>query len=170
MGRKEGEFMEFDFGKKMMELRKKAGLTQEEVAKKLNVSPQAVSKWENNTSMPDIGLLTKIAALFNTSVDELLGHERTQVVSVQSKNKRDLDKLVFKINILSHDGDKVKVNLPMPLVVIALETGMTPQVDGKDVLKQLDIKKIIALVEEGALGKLVEIETKDGDKIEVVVE
>jgi transcriptional regulator with XRE-family HTH domain len=162
--------MDYDFGKTMTDLRKKAGLTQEEVARKLNVSPQAVSKWENNTSMPDVMLLSKIASLFNTSIDTLLGRDRVQVVSVQSKNKHDLDKLIFKINILSHDGDKVKINLPMALVVIALETGLTPQVDGKDILKQLDFKKIIALVEEGAIGRLVEIETKDGDKVEVVVE
>ncbi len=86
------------------------------------------------------------------------------------ENKRDLNKLVFRINIRSTDGDKVKVNLPLPLVMIALETGFTPKVDGRDVLKDIDFKKIIEMVEQGIIGKIVEIESKEGDIVEIVVE
>jgi transcriptional regulator with XRE-family HTH domain len=161
--------MNTSIGKRLALLRKKFGWTQEEVAQKLNVSAQAVSKWENDTSMPDISLITTIATLYETTTDFILGNEQTPIVTVQN-TKKDLNKLVFRINIRSVDGDKVKVNLPMPLVLVALETGLTPKIDGRDVLKDLDIKKIIDLVEQGALGKIVEIESKDGDFVEIVVE
>jgi transcriptional regulator with XRE-family HTH domain len=161
--------MNTSIGKRLALLRKKFGWTQEEVAQKLNVSAQAVSKWENDTSMPDISLITTIATLYETTTDFILGNDKTPIVTVQN-TKKDLNKLVFRINIRSVDGDKVKVNLPMPLVLVALETGLTPKIDGRDVLKDLDIKKIIDLVEQGALGKIVEIESKDGDFVEIVVE
>jgi tellurite methyltransferase len=54
--------------------RKEKGLTQEELAKKLNLTYQAVSKWETGVSMPDIATLPKLAAELNVSVDKLLGY------------------------------------------------------------------------------------------------
>jgi hypothetical protein len=64
----------------------------------------------------------------------------------------------------------VNVNLPWPLVKIAMDMGVTPKVDGKDVLKDIDINKVMALVEQGAIGKIVEIQSKEGDFVEIVVE
>ena len=55
--------------------RKTAGMTQEEVAKFLMVTPQAVSKWETGNGTPDISLLIPIAELFGVSTDELLGRK-----------------------------------------------------------------------------------------------
>ncbi len=162
--------MKTSLGQRLTELRKKKGWTQEELAKKLNVSPQAVSKWEKDVSFPDVTLLTTIAETFDTSIDYLLGHEKHPSVDVANKNKKDMDRMVFRINVLSSEGDKVKVNLPLPLVRVALDMGVTPKVDGKDVLKDIDINKIMALVEQGVIGKIVEIETKDGDFVEIVVE
>ncbi|MBR6737652.1 MAG: helix-turn-helix transcriptional regulator [Clostridia bacterium] len=54
------------------ELRKKAGLTQSELGEKLNVTPQAVSKWENGLSEPDVETFKKMSKLFNVSLDYLL--------------------------------------------------------------------------------------------------
>ncbi|MBQ9996007.1 MAG: helix-turn-helix transcriptional regulator [Clostridia bacterium] len=58
-------------GKNIAELRKRDHLTQEQVAKLLNVSPQAVSKWENGISLPDTEMMPKIAAVFGTNMDYL---------------------------------------------------------------------------------------------------
>lgn len=60
-------------GKRIMALRKAAGMTQEQVAEQLGVSPQAVSKWENDVSCPDVAMIPRIARLFGVSTDELLG-------------------------------------------------------------------------------------------------
>lgn len=62
-------------GKNIAELRKNKGMTQEVFGSVLGVSPQTVSKWENNTNMPDITLLPVIADIFEVSVDELLGRK-----------------------------------------------------------------------------------------------
>ena len=53
-------------------LRKAAGLTQKELAEKLNISFQAVSKWETGESLPDTGLLLELSDVLGTSVDKLL--------------------------------------------------------------------------------------------------
>ena len=58
-------------GNKIRQMRNKAGLTQEQLAEKLGVSAQSVSKWENEISMPDITLLPDIAEVFGVSIDEL---------------------------------------------------------------------------------------------------
>ena len=66
-------------GKRIMALRKAAGMTQEQVAEHLGVSPQAVSKWENDVSCPDVTMIPRIAQLFNVSTDELLGLKASTV-------------------------------------------------------------------------------------------
>ncbi|MGL5381769.1 helix-turn-helix transcriptional regulator [Clostridium sp.] len=60
-------------GLKIAYYRKLCGLTQEELAEKVGVSCQAVSKWEQQTSCPDIFLLPILAEIFNISIDELFG-------------------------------------------------------------------------------------------------
>ena len=55
-------------------LRREKGITQETLAKHLNVTNQTVSKWESGQCYPDIQLLPEIADFFGISVDELLGH------------------------------------------------------------------------------------------------
>lgn len=61
-----------NYGEKIATLRKRQGLTQKELGEALNVSAQAVSKWENNLSQPDIDGLRKMSTLFKVSLDELL--------------------------------------------------------------------------------------------------
>ena len=65
--------------------RKRMGLTQEQLAERMGVSPQAVSKWENNQSCPDISVLPTLAELFGVSVDELLGNEAKKVEVVEEE-------------------------------------------------------------------------------------
>lgn len=59
-------------GERLASARKAKGLTQEDFAKKLDVTPQAISKWENNLSCPDILLLPKISEILGVSIEELL--------------------------------------------------------------------------------------------------
>lgn len=60
-------------GKNIKEKRKKCGFTQEEVANRIAVTPQAVSKWENGVGLPDITQLAPLARMFGVSTDTLLG-------------------------------------------------------------------------------------------------
>ena len=61
-------------------LRKQKNITQEELAQVLNVTNQAVSKWESGSNCPDINLLPEIAKYFNVSIDELLGYKPADTV------------------------------------------------------------------------------------------
>ena len=60
-----------ELGKKIRQLRFKAGLTQEQLAEKLGIGAQSVSKWENAVAMPDITALPLIAEIFGVSIDDL---------------------------------------------------------------------------------------------------
>lgn len=64
---------ELTLGKKLSTYRKNHDMTQQELAEHLNLSAQAISKWENDTSQPDIENLMKLAKLYGVSLDELLG-------------------------------------------------------------------------------------------------
>lgn len=66
------------FADKLMDLRKKNGWSQEELAEKLNVSRQAVSKWESAQSVPDMNRIIQLSELFGVSTDYLLKDEMEQ--------------------------------------------------------------------------------------------
>ena len=70
------------FGQRFTKLRKEKGLTQEDIANRVNISAQAVSKWENDISMPDITVLILLADIFDISLDELLGRNKKQDVKL----------------------------------------------------------------------------------------
>ena len=78
-----------NIGQKIKELRKTRSMTQEQLAEYLNVSPQAVSKWENETAYPDITLIPRIAAFFEVSTDYLFGindnvdNEHTRAITAE---------------------------------------------------------------------------------------
>ncbi len=156
----------------MAELRRVKGMTQDEVAEELGVSAQAVSKWENDVSCPDIMLLPHISELFQVTIDELFSKESKALVTiVPEEERKDIDKMMLKVVVNSKKGDRVRVNLPIALVKIAYEIGMQlPEVSGNMALKDLDFEKIIALVDRGVIGKLVEVESADGDIVDVTVE
>ena len=61
------------FGTNIRRIRREADMTQEQLADLLNISPQAVSRWETNAAMPDISLLPALANTFHVTTDELLG-------------------------------------------------------------------------------------------------
>ena len=63
------------FGETFRYYRKRSGYTQEEVARALMVTPQAVSKWEQGRSYPDLPLLLPIANLFSVTLDELFSKQ-----------------------------------------------------------------------------------------------
>ena len=64
--------MELQFSKNLSKYRKSCGMTQGQLAAKLNVTPQAVSKWENG-SLPDSELLPKISGILGVSLDVMFG-------------------------------------------------------------------------------------------------
>lgn len=165
--------MEETIGKRIADLRRAKGLTQDEVAERLGVSPQAVSKWENDISYPDISLLVPLAGLLGVSVDHLLDRKKNDSVLrvLPPEERKNTDEMLLKIIVNSGEGDKIRVNLPVPLIKVGLEIGMQmPQLSGNTALQNIDIEKILLMIDKGAIGKLVEIESANGDIVEIVVE
>ncbi len=169
--------MEQTLGKRISELRKQKGLTQEELASKFGVSPQAVSKWECDTSCPDIMMLPQLAEILGITVDELLsGKKEPEVKFNESVTPKDIDKMMLKIRVNSKDGDKVNVNLPITLIKVVLQSGLIKDktngisIIGGSTFENIDFEQIIRLVELGVMGKLVEVNSANGDTVEVFVE
>jgi len=65
--------MQIRIGENLRKLRIKSELTQEKLAEVFGVSPQAISRWENNSTYPDVTMLPSIANYYNVSIDELMG-------------------------------------------------------------------------------------------------
>lgn len=139
-----------DLGKRISTLRQNKGLTQEELASRLGVTPQALSKWERNQSLPDVLLLTNLCQLLECSADSLLGisgmkiteNDDEQSQAEIRKNLRDclepleltigLD-LVFAFvdNLFVEQVVQVRKNLSkegilMPLVRIRDDSALAP--------------------------------------------
>lgn len=158
-------------GNRIAKYRKGKNLTQEALAEQLGVSAQAVSKWENDLSCPDISLLPRLCAVLGVTTDQLLTGKTDEVKLVPAEQRKSLDELTLRVKVNCADGDRVKINFPMSLVKVCCELGVdvTANLGGSSV-KDLDLNRIVDLVERGAIGKLMEIETGDGDTVEVVVE
>jgi len=162
-------------GKRIAMLRRQKGLKQEDLANTLGVSSQAVSKWENDQTCPDISLLPKLAELLGVSVDELLSGKKNELAEtvkvLPPEERKDIKDMMLRIVVDSADGDRVRVNLPMALVQVALEMGMEmPQISGNTALKSIDLAQIVELVRQGAIGNLVEAESSDGNTVRIFVE
>ena len=82
------------FGENLAKMRKELGMSQEELANMLNVSRQAVSKWESNSSYPETDKIVALCKIFNCSMDELIGLKHTEV----GKEKRTFNKYMVLFN------------------------------------------------------------------------
>lgn len=163
--------MKETFGQRFSRLRKQRGLTQEELGEKVGLSGQAVSKWENDASMPDVSLLVDLSDILGVSLDELLGKEEPVTRVVPEGERRNIDDLVLKVRVDSADGDKITVNLPMGLVKVGIAMGMNmPQINGNAALEGIDFEQVIKLVESGLMGEIVTVESADGDHVRIFVE
>ena len=81
---------------KLIDLRRKAGLSQEQMAQQLDVSRQAVSKWETGRGLPDISSLEPLSNALNVSVSEILNGEKSQNNESEIDNAKLLKKLKIK--------------------------------------------------------------------------
>ena len=87
-----------DLGKKILELRKKENLSQEQLAEKMNVTRQTISKWELNETTPDIKQAKELSKLFKISLDELTENDMTTLVMQKVSNTERLAGLVLKVS------------------------------------------------------------------------
>lgn len=154
------------FEMRLGRIRKENNYTQETIANKLNVTAQAVSKWGNDITSPDIDTLIKLADIFNITIDELVGRTSNAIATT----KKDINKMILKIIVDSNENDKVRVNLPMGIVKILVESGSVTSVVNNKSLNDIDFKQIISLVEQGIIGEIVSVDSSEGDHVRIIVE
>ena len=164
-------------GKRIARLRRERELKQDELAAKLEVSPQAVSKWENDQTCPDITALPKLSEILGVTVDELLtGKKEETLPAVQMlppNQRKDINDMILRIVAEDGTGNKARINLPLALVSVALEAGFElPNMEGCPTidLKSIDFNRVMTLAHQGFVGNLVEAESADGGIIRVFVE
>ena len=166
--------MDTTIGKRIASLRKDKGMKQEDLAGILGISGQAVSKWENDQTCPDISLLPQLAKVLGVTVDELLSGKQAVMPAVQilpQEQRKDIKNMMLRIIVDSSDGDKVRINLPIALVQVAIDSGMDmPQISGSGALKHIDWNQILSMISLGVIGNLVEVESSDGDVVRIFVE
>lgn len=78
------------FGDKLIQLRKKHGLSQEDLAAKLNVSRQSVSKWESNNTYPETDKIVQICNIFECSMDDLINENIKDINQLERKSKKEI--------------------------------------------------------------------------------
>ncbi len=137
------------FAEKLKSLRKQAGMSQEQLAEKLGVSRQAVTKWETGAGIPDIENIMAISALFDISIDQLLSNGRETKKPVEylyeSVTEYDIDEpkrydMKFggaKQFILSgYKGEKIRVRL-VSNTLSTLQSDFKVKID--DIKKRIDV-------------------------------
>ena len=160
------------FGQRFQRLRKEKNLTQEDIASKINITPQSISKWENDLSAPDIfSTLPELAKILEVSLDELLTGKKTDTKVLEDY---DYNKALLKILVNSAEGDEVTVNFPVALGVSLAKaltaTNINGDNDAKDLLKTIDFDQVFELVKKGIIGEIVNVKSAEGDTVIIRVE
>lgn len=118
-----------NFGEKLYELRKEKKLSQEEVADKLNVTRQTVSKWETNQSTPDFDKVLPLCELFGISADELLSGNKKEENNTEKKTRKveiEEEKTPSKQEIRRKSAEVVSTSIFIYIVAVALLTVAIP--------------------------------------------
>ncbi len=160
------EVATMNIGNNIAVLRKKKGITQEELANELGVSAQAVSKWENNSSCPDVSLLTKIADYFGVSVDALLRTQEDDIVDLAEEKEDNVkpdDKKNIVIKIMQQNGKENVIKVPFKFVKLGLNIGTMFGLDK-------DISSKIVTLAESNVTDIVNIDTENGEHIEIMLD
>lgn len=137
------------FAEKLRSIRKQTGMSQEKLAEKLGVSRQAVTKWETDAGIPDIENIMAISALFDISIDELLGKEKAEKKQAdylfESITEYDIDETkrydmkfggAKQLVLSGYDGEKIRVRLASNTIT-TLQSDFKVKID--DIRKRIDV-------------------------------
>lgn len=166
-----------NLGNNISKRRKAMGLTQEELATKLGVSPQAVSKWENNLSCPDISLLPDISKLFNISIDELLEvastNEKVECISEKPtlipESEATYEEPVYngkkatKLLITTERNGKT-TNIKFPLGIVRFGLNIGGIFGG---LTGEQANAVEDAIKTGLMGEILSVDGENGEKVTI---
>jgi len=150
-------------GKNIADKRRAIGLTQEQLAEKVGVSAQAISKWENDMTEPDAEMLLTLADIFGVTVDELLRGTVKPVIKDNDDGKKPEDR-ILRINVISDDSN-ITVRIPAGLI-LAGNYSVFGGV-GNSIKTQLD--SIINMIENNTVGSVIEVDS-EGQHVTITIE
>lgn len=161
------DLTDLSLGKRIQALRKEQALTQEQLAERMNVTAQAVSKWENDLSCPDILSLPQLARELRTTVDALLTGQ--SAAAAPAAPVKPAEELIIRMAITADDDTRVCLNLPYTVFSLAACYGMLTftfsahegNLDAEKLAQELanvDFRVIAALIARGARGTLVHVQ------------
>ena len=84
--------------KNLAHYRKQAGLTQAELAEKINYSDKSVSKWEQGNGVPDVYILMRLAKLYHVTVNDLIGENTSESVETYKQQRKGLHALIMLLS------------------------------------------------------------------------
>lgn len=154
-------------GQNIASYRKKAGMTQEELSEKLGVTAQAISKWENDLSYPDLEIVRKLADIFDITVDQLLNGEDA-IPAVKVVETDNPEKRILLICVETEGTTKVNLRIPVGLVEKACETGKLQNLLGEQASV---LEGAMEFIRMGAVGPIVDVKDDDSNtvvRIEVI--
>ena len=158
-------------GSRIAQGRKAKGYTQEEFSQLLDVTAQAVSKWENDISCPDIQLLPKIAEILNMTTDELLTGKKTEQSKEPKTVNIDTSNLKININVLKPGQNPVNVSLPLSMVKRFAKIGNgISGIVGNGTIDSVKFDEILSLVENGATGEILNVVADDNTNVKISIE
>ena len=184
--KKDKEIVDMTFAENLKMLRKQAGMSQEQLAEKIGVSRQAVTKWETGAGIPDIENIMAISTLFDISIDDLLSNEsgskklpETEYL-YESVTEYDVDESkrydmklggAKRLVLVGDEGEKIRVSLGSN-TFSALQNDFKVKID--DIRKRIDIdiKRRNGVTEATAKNEVdifVQIPVQYVDKIECEV-
>ena len=160
-------------GKNIAYFRKKAGYTQEELSEIMNVTSQAISKWENDLSYLYLAGIKELASALNVSADELLNGEANYPIVADADEER-IARRILTIHIQTDDNaisgvkaSNITVRYPVSVLMKSQKNGTLKEIVGDNAVSQLETA--LALVKQGITGPIVDVETY-GTHVKITVE
>jgi len=129
----------------------------------MNITAQAISKWENDISYPDLPLTKTLADLLGCTVDELMHGEVNYPVATDASEERIMDRiLTIEVVVWGKDSEipktEVKFRIPVSAVLKAYRNGTLEKLAGTEAS---DIAPAIGMIEEGITGDIVNVKHED---------
>ena len=144
-------------GQNIAYFRKQKKMTQEELAEKMSVTAQAVSKWECDTSYPDITAIKTLSKVLGVTPTELINGIQHSA-EIKDASQEIIDRRIVRIEV-QVDETKIVTRFPVPVIKKAMENGTLESLVGKDAYSQ--VVGILEMIDSGITGRLVDVNSPE---------
>ena len=153
-------------GSNITKYRKEKGFTQAELGEKLGVSNQAVSKWESDSTLPDVMLLPDLAGVLGVSIYDLYG--LSEPTGCPSPSFEPEDRRILKIHVITEGVDLV-TRVPVSAIRAAFYHAMIQDALARAGIDPTESEGLLGMLDSGKTGTLVNVDT-DECQVTIVVE